>query len=247
MDFRWVITKEDCRSYRDFIEQHRSHELVKERILRNVKHRGVMRTPEEIWRVLVGCLLTTKQRSGPGSQVGKFLESGHPLLNHERCRRSRALAGFVRSALSKHGLRRNEMIAKEVVHAVNWLDTHGWDPLLQQLDTLASHTTVKKERAVARFIQNEFMGFGPKQSRNLIQWLGFSKYEIPLDSRIVKVLRSLNFPVPLSPTALADEAYYCFIEDGIQLVMQEVGEYPCVFDACAFASLQAGKRSNQPR
>jgi len=77
-----------------------------------------------------------------------------------------------------------------------------------------------------------------KQSRNFIQWLGFSKYEIPLDSRIVKVLRSMDFPVPLSPKALADEEYYCFIEDVIQVVMQEVGEYPCVFDACAFASLQ---------
>ncbi len=241
MDFRWVITKEDCRSYRDFIEQHRSHELVKERILRNVKHRGVMHTQAEIWRVLVGCLLTTQQRSGPSSQVEKFLESGHPLLDHAHCRRSRDLARFVRTTLSAHGLRWNGKIAKEVVHAVDWLSAHGWDPLLHQLDTLASHTTVKKERAVANFIRDAFQGFGPKQSRNFIQWLGFSRYEIPLDSRVVKVLRSLDFPVPLSPTALADEAYYCFIEDGIQLVLQEVGVYPCVFDACAFASLQTSK------
>ena len=57
-------------------------------------------------------------------------------------------------------------------------------------------------------------------------------------SRIIKVLRELKFPVPLSSTALADEAYYCFVEDGIQEIMSRIGVFPCVFDACAFASFE---------
>ena len=69
--------------------------------------------------------------------------------------------------------------------------------------------------------------------------MGLSKYEIPLDSRMVKVLKVLEFPVPLSATALADESYYCFIEDGIQQLMKAIGVHPCVFDACAFASFEA--------
>lgn len=68
--------------------------------------------------------------------------------------------------------------------------------------------------------------------------MGLSKYEIPLDSRMVKVLKALEFPVPLSAKALADESYYCFIEDGIQQLMAEIDVYPCVFDACAFASFE---------
>jgi hypothetical protein len=71
--------------------------------------------------------------------------------------------------------------------------------------------------------------------------MGLSKYEIPLDSRMVKVLRELQFPVPLSAVALADEDYYCFIEDGIQNLMAEIGVYPCVFDACAFASFEVDR------
>lgn len=53
-----------------------------------------------------------------------------------------------------------------------------------------------------------------------------------------KRLRDLKLPVPLSPTALADEGYYCFIEDAIQLLMARISVYPCVFDACAFASFE---------
>ena len=161
------------------------------------------------------------------------------MFDFQVCAKSKDLIGFVQAKLAKQGLRRSESIAHEVAHAVNWLRTHGWNSLLEPLDSLSTRATVKKERTVARFIQAEFHGFGPKQSRNFIQWLGLSKYEIPLDSRIVKVLRSLVFPVPLSPKALADEEYYCFIEDGIQLLLHEVGEYPRVFDACAFSSLDA--------
>ncbi len=59
---------------------------------------------------------------------------------------------------------------------------------------------------------------------------------------MIKVLRTPTFPVPLSATALADEAYYCFIEDGLQNVLAKISVLPCIFDACAFAS---GERNAQ--
>jgi hypothetical protein len=36
---------------------------------------------------------------------------------------------------------------------------------------------------VAGYIQETFEGFGPKQSRNLLQALGLTRYEIPIDIR----------------------------------------------------------------
>jgi hypothetical protein len=211
---------------------------VRERIDRNLKHIDVAISKDRFWRALVGCLLTTQQRSGPGSRVARFLGTDDPVLDLNYCLNATSLPKTVEEALSKNGLRRAERIAEEIDHAVTWLKQNGWPSVESQLDLISSHTSAKKERFVARFLQARFKGIGPKQSRNLIQWMGLSKYEIPLDSRIIKVLRDLQFPVPLSAIALADEDYYCFIEDGIQLLMAKIGVYPCVFDACAFASFE---------
>ena len=239
MEFRWVISQVHEKSYKEFIECYKSHSIVKERIARNIKHIDVAVSRSRFWRTLVGCLLTTQQRSGSGSRVSSFLNSDNPILDLNYCSCAKNLPKVVAETLSKNGLRRTERISAEIAHAISWLNKEGWSAAKTQLDSLSSYTNTKKERFVARFLQEHFKGLGPKQSRNLIQWMGLSRYEIPLDSRMTKVLRELEFPVPLSATALADEEYYCFIEDGIQQLMAKIGNYPCVFDACAFARFEA--------
>ena len=235
MKFKWVITTNHKNKYRDFVERYKKHPFVKSRILRNVKHKNLDLSKPNFWRILVGCLLTTQQRSGEGSRVSSFLNSDDTLLDVNYCLRTTNLAHVAETTLSQNGIRRSNRIASEIKYARDWLISYGWQQIESQLRIISSHTTVKKERSVANFLQ-KFKGIGPKQSRNLIQWMGLSKYEIPLDSRIIRVLRELDFPVPLSSSALSDEKYYCFIEDGIQLMMKKIGVYPCVFDACAFAS-----------
>jgi len=89
---------------------------------------------------------------------------------------------------------------------------------------------------VAEYIAANLKGFGPKQSRNLLQWLGLSRYEIPLDSRITKWLNEFGFPVKLSATALQDINYYNFVSDGFQKLAKTADIYPCVLDAIIFAS-----------
>jgi hypothetical protein len=241
MEFRWVMSNDNKKPYSDFIERYKNHRFVEERIDRNLKHNDTGISKDHFWRALIGCLLTTQQRSGLGSRVEKLLNSGNPILDFEHCWTAKNLPKLVEETLSRNGLRRNELIAKEIDHAISWLKQNGWSAVESQLNLIASHTSAKKERSVARFLKENFKGIGPKQSRNLIQWMGLSKYEIPLDSRMVKVLRELRFPVPLSAIALADEDYYCFIEDGIQKLMAEIGIYPCVFDACVFASFEADR------
>jgi hypothetical protein len=238
MEFCWVISKGNGQPYKNFVERYKGHSIVKERIDRNLRHIDVGISKDRFWRALVGCLLTTQQRSGPGSRVSAFLDADGPVLDPDYCSNEKNLMKVVEGTLSRNGLRRTERIAEEIAHAIDWLKQHGWSTVKSQLDQISSYTNARKERSVARFLQKHFKGIGPKQSRNLIQWMGLSKYEIPLDSRMVKVLKELEFPVPLSATALADEGYYCFIEDGIQELMAAIDVYPCVFDACAFASFE---------
>ncbi len=85
-------------------------------------------------------------------------------------------------------------------------------------------------------MDNNLSGFGPKKARNLLQELGLTIYEIPIDSRITKWLNKFGFPFKLSSTALSDRNYYNMILDGFQRVCEETGIYPCVLDAAIFAS-----------
>jgi hypothetical protein len=234
---KWLITTKDKARYLAFIKKFENSTLVKDRRSRNVRREGIVISKKQFWRTLVSCFLTTQQRSGKGSSVSKFLHSGSPLLSFDNCRLMANAGKTAQQILSQNGIRRNELIAKEMEYAIEVLDS-GWGLIKKRLQTIYTYPTAKKERKVARLLISRFKGLGPKQSRNLIQWLGLSRYEIPLDSRIVKVLGELGFPVPLSSTALADENYYCFVEDGIQRMMKEIDVYPCIFDACAFESLE---------
>ena len=89
---------------------------------------------------------------------------------------------------------------------------------------------------MAKYIQDRFDGFGPKQSRNVLQALGLTRYEIPIDSRITDWLNEFGFPVRLSGDALSDRNYYNFVSDGIQILCEKCDVFPCVLDAAIFSS-----------
>jgi thermostable 8-oxoguanine DNA glycosylase len=99
---------------------------------------------------------------------------------------------------------------------------------------------VSTERNAAEFIDENLKGFGPKQSRNLLQSLGLTRYEIPIDSRITKWLNAFGFPVKLTADALSNREYYNFIGDGFQALCARAEIYPCVLDAAIFSSFDGG-------
>ncbi len=125
MEFQWIISRNSGKPYQDFVERYKGHSIVKERIDRNIKHIDVVISKGSFWRALVGCLLTTQQRSGPRSRVAAFLDSGNPVLDFDKCSNARGLQEIVEQTLSKNGLRRTERIAEEIDHAVSWLEQNG--------------------------------------------------------------------------------------------------------------------------
>ena len=76
-----------------------------------------------------------------------------------------------------------------------------------------------------------FKGFGAIEARIFLQYLGLTKYEIPIDSVVSDWLNNFGFPVKLSTTALQDRNYYHFVSDGIQLLCKKANVYPCVIEA----------------
>lgn len=77
------------------------------------------------------------------------------------------------------------------------------------------------------------LGFGPKQSRNFLQHLGLTCFEIPLDSRLQKYFeKELNWYI--SAKGLSDIKYYHLVMDSIQELCRQAKIYPCLLDAAIF-------------
>jgi hypothetical protein len=96
---------------------------------------------------------------------------------------------------------------------------------------------LEKETAGYFSKNKNLKGIDPMQARNVLQMLGLTRYEIPIDSRITKwINEELHYPVKLTATALSDNEYYDFVMDGIQAISSKAVIEPCLLDAAIFAS-----------
>jgi hypothetical protein len=158
-------------------------------------------------------------------------------LSYEICRRQEDLAVFAHGVLGKFGgLRRTSKISGELADNMAFLEKDGWKDALALLDDVRMNPTPETERRAADYLADNLKAIGPKQSRNLLQCAGVSKWETPIDSRITKWLNEIGFPLRLSANALADRNYYNLVSEGFQKLCAASKIAPCVLDAAIFAS-----------
>jgi len=210
---------------------------VRWRIRRNVEGERPSLTKTCVWHALATCLLTTQQRSGPQSQVYAFISRRPFPIRYNLIRTQDDVAGFVAAEIRAFGgLRRGDTIGRELAENSRWFEGESWRKLGGWLESTADSEDHVSERRAARWIASGFRGLGPKQSRNFLQSLGLTRYEVPIDSRITKWLKEIGFPVALSATALADQGYYEFVSDGVRKIAEAAGVLPCVLDAAVFSA-----------
>lgn len=244
MKIEWIISNNDIELIQEFVRSQSDKTFVKNRITLNLERPIPSLNKEIFWKSMVTCLLTTQQRSGPKSSVSIFANSEPFPLSYSICRFQDNLAEFVEGTITEFGgLRRGKSIGKEVNHNLNWLEREGWQEIEDYVESLlACRRRSPKpgdkhvERSAAYLAIDQLKGFGPKQSRNLWQDLGFTRYEIPIDSRITKWFNRNGFPIKLSANALSDSNYYDFVMDGIQELCHRSEVLPCVVDAAIFTS-----------
>ena len=182
-------------------------------------------------------LLTTQQPSGPKSAVSRLLATDPFLLGYANCRESDQVAHFATETLVAFGgIRRHGLIGVELEENMAKLESELWPTVLEKLNALRTTTDRGAERIAADFLSDSMKGLGPKQARNLLQALGLTRYEIPIDSRVAKWLNDTGFPVPVGTKALSDRKYYCFVLDGVHRLCDAANEFPCVLDGAVFAS-----------
>src|SRR3989442_7955380 len=241
MKLTWEIEEEDSEKVRSFYAKWSQDPLVRHRRQRNVEKPRPTISKEYIWMALVGCLLTTQQRSGPGSAVKRILDANPFPLNYNECSSKVDIEKFAREVLTSFGgIRRSPTIAKQISSNHRILEDGMWRSLLSHEQEINVYDSPVLERDLAHLLAEYLHGIGPKQSRNLLQWIGVSKYEIPIDSRITKWLNHTLLKYHLSATLLADSTYYDMVSDGIQLLCNRANVYPCLLDAAIFTSFDGG-------
>ena len=237
MKLLWQIEHSDIQKVKSFYEAQKTNAFVLNRIERNVKKALPQFSEELFWEAMISCLITTQQRSGPDSSVTKFICTKPFPLNYSKCRASGNLQNTVAETITEFGgLRRGKTIGEEVEFNFKWLENSGWAIVHEIVEAMTKNQTAATERKSAEIIIDNLKGFGPKQSRNLLQSLGLTKFEIPVDSRITKWLKVFGFPIKLSATALSDKNYYNFVLDGFQRLCESCDIFPCVLDAAIFSS-----------
>lgn len=242
MRILWNVENDEVSKVKRFLADYSNDAFVLNRRNRNLRSPKPPIALDIFWQTSIECLLTTQQRSGPESAIARFIRLRPFQLEHSMCSREPAIDEFVTRTLSSAGgIRRTSRIGQEAKANFTFLRDGGWKATSALLEELRLGSTPESERRAARFIADHFRGFGPKQSRNLLQCLGLSRYEIPLDSRTTKWLNEFGFPIKLSAQSLADENYYAFVCDGFQHLAAACEEFPCILDAAIFASFDRGK------
>jgi hypothetical protein len=236
-----VVNNGDVAAVRDLIERSRDTDFFRDRRVRNVALPPPNFSRADFWRILVGCLLTTQQRSTKGSAVDRFLEIDTFPLALNACEKQPSVQIFVSQTLESFGgIRRGVTISSQAeenwkrLEGGLWKDAEEWFAKLRQQrlrEPQNEHRLV--EREAAHWADESFAGLGPKQSRNLWQWLGLTRYEIPLDSRVTEWVNG-NLASKIEAKRLGQLGYYESALDSIQAICEKAGALPCELDAAAF-------------
>lgn len=207
-------------------------------------------TPEQFWFELVAALLSSQQRSTENSPLDRFYKMRpFPLSLQAYAELSDAQVNDILRPFRFH-----ERITNQLRKNHGWLFGRrmGWQEiesglksLLAQRNSAPSIDHKKIERDVAQLLDDRLEGIGPKQSRNLLQALGLTRFEIPLDSRLVAWLRE-NLDWLICVEGLSDRNNYEELLDRIQCSCESAGVLPTVFDAAAFLKGSTMKASKNP-
>jgi hypothetical protein len=202
---------------------------------------------DDLWFALVMCLLTTQQRSGPGEAVDLFIQQEPFPLSLHNCRHSENLREMAFEILTAaKGIRRTEKISKamhvnlQALKKGQWSALQYWrDGLLKQRSQAPNLLHREIEEQAANYLDDTFLEFGPKQSRNFWQILGLTRYTFVLDSRILKWLHE-NLKIDnglLVAEGLVNRHYYRFISDILLKLCHQAAILPCMFDAVIFDAM----------
>lgn len=257
MPLVWEISENDVKKTLNFIKQNKSKIYARKRVKDNIDFPPPEINREVIWECMFDCLLSTRQKSGPNSPIAIFQNQKPYPLKYEICAQQSNVEDFIRNQIGTNpSIQYKNKIANFAAHNLTWLGKDGgWEKLDRWLQPLKEQRKTKPqlshksfEREVANNFNLYFKGIGPKQSRNYLQLLGLTRYEIPIDSRFINWIIANQFPLYLDGvyigsldrnkinTRLSTLFWYDSILDKLQELSTKCSILPVELDGCVFAS-----------
>lgn len=236
MEKTWSTDNKILENIKKIIDENKDKEFVQNRCKKNVKREEICLTKESCWKTFVACEISSQQKSGKSSRVDEFLNSNNDVVIYERCKKLNAEQ--ISEQLKNGKIRWPNKRGEYLIENMKMLENGEWNILLNKLKILNAEHSINEEKDVAKYLSSNFKGIGLKQSRNFIQMLGLSQYEIPIDSRVIKILKTCGVENLPSAGDLQNKKKYLCIEKEIQTACEKLKTQPCILDACFFASFE---------
>lgn len=206
------------------------------RVSRNIRGEGRRSTKADAWNGILIAILTTQERSGRDSRPADVLNSG--VIGWRRVNENpRRIDHHIQK------FRFNDTKRRRVKKARRWLDDN-WGGLRHfqgELDALRLNNPnrYKIECEAANFMLGRnggLDGVGQKQARNFWQYLGYTVWTIPLDSRVQKVLTAPPFSIVWKGRSLTRRRYLDIEQYVIDLcrATRRPKAYPVLLDSALF-------------
>jgi thermostable 8-oxoguanine DNA glycosylase len=236
MELIWKLNDSDINRIRDFIKRYNSP-AVEKIINRNINHIDTAINKDSVLKVMLICLLSSDTDSYPERIIEQMVNEKPYLLNYEYLLKVRNIEYMFQEAFKTYG------ITKYLKKVPNFFSTNldflfetNWNLEKEINSSLERELTKNEERELADRIDRSFKGFGSKEARSFLLALGVTRYEIPIDYKLIKWLKAFDFPIKFSKIALQDILFYHFVSDGIQKLCEISEIYPCVL----YSSVMSG-------
>jgi thermostable 8-oxoguanine DNA glycosylase len=228
MELQWILSDSDITNVRDFVRL-RSNAGVDKVIARNINHIDRIIDKDSILRTMMICLLSTETDSFPEKKVEQLFLKKPYLLKYDYLFKVRNIEYAIQEVFQTSGLTKYvNKVPKYFSTNFEFLEENGWD-LEAEISSLAEEELTRlDERKLADHVDKSFKGFGSKEARSFLLELGITKYEIPIDYKLINWLEKIDFPIKFSKIALQDILFYHFVSDGIQKMCEISEIYPCV-------------------
>lgn len=244
MELLWKLSDSDIIKIRDYVKNN-SNPDVEKIIKRNINHIDAAVDKDSIINAMLICLLSSETDSYPENIIRNLFHKKPHLLTYRHLSGVVSIEHMLLEFFQAAGITKfMNKVPKHFASNFDLLVKTNWELESEIKRSFKTDLTKSEERNFADRVDKSFKGFGSKEARSFLLALGVTKYEIPIDNKLIKWLKNLDFPVRFSKIALQDIYFYHFISDGIQKLCEISEIYPCVLYASILSDSEVLRQKN---
>lgn len=227
-----LLTSQSIKYFKNLYTKHQSHPFILERIENSlIETKKADIDINLFWSTLIEIINATQARSE--ELFNSINDTDYKIkkwdivkgMSHDELREL-AYTEFMDSNIDKY----SQSNARYAVSNRNFIKKQGEDKILKKINSCEVGNSSSEEKTCV-FLQ-KLKGIGPKQSRSILQYLGLSHYQVPIDSSVLKQLELSG--IDITDAKLDKEREYQETQAVIWNISKELNVLPCVFDALWF-------------